>query len=99
MPELTSLKSVKLDGAAGPAPKAAGGIQVKDVTDGDDSDDEGRDAGEFAPGGDADYFEEEVSRLVRVRLLTMSLREPGTGRGRALLVSRLSERGGRALDY
>ena len=56
MPELTSLKSVKLDApgaVAGPSSKAPG-------EEGDDSDEEGRDEGEFAPGGDADYFTEEV---------------------------------------
>ncbi|KAK4701104.1 beta-catenin-like protein 1, partial [Phenoliferia sp. Uapishka_3] len=62
IPELTSLKSVKLDGPSIPisaAPKGKGGVTIKDVTDGDEDDDEGRDEGEFAPGGDADYFEEE----------------------------------------
>ncbi|BGP18787.1 hypothetical protein JCM10213_003442 [Rhodosporidiobolus nylandii] len=50
-----SYKSVRLDTPAGPAASARGGtVTVEDVQDED-----GPRGGEFAPNGDADYFEEE----------------------------------------
>ncbi|GAA5974869.1 hypothetical protein JCM11641_008404 [Rhodosporidiobolus odoratus] len=60
-PELDpeSYKSVKLDsstapGSTRPGRRAAGGVTIEDVQDQD-----GGNRGEFAPNGDADYFEEE----------------------------------------
>lgn len=58
MPELPSPKSAKLD-ALVPPPMKGRGATIKDAAD-DSDDEDGRDEGEFAPGGDADYFEEEV---------------------------------------
>ncbi|KAM0746568.1 DUF1716-domain-containing protein [Meredithblackwellia eburnea MCA 4105] len=57
-PEIeTSVKSARLDATVASAPVKKGGPQITE--DVDEEDDDGPDDSEFAPGGDADYFEEE----------------------------------------
>ena len=62
MPDVSAYKSVKLDGetSASSNGKGKGRVTIEDVSDeDDDSARAGDDENDFAPGGDADYFEEE----------------------------------------
>ncbi|GAA5910145.1 hypothetical protein JCM6882_006528 [Rhodosporidiobolus microsporus] len=78
-----SYKSVRLDTAAGPAATArGGGVTIEDVQDEDGP------RGEFAPGQDADYFEEEDEdgrffggglSTVQKQVLNIMDRNPGEG--------------------
>lgn len=65
--DVSSYKSVKLDGEATASNGKGKGraVTIQDVTEGEEGDDQeasaraGDDENDFAPGGDADYFEEE----------------------------------------